>query len=158
MQDIDFFSVRGRDVNRIFGLNLLESSYYNWDEVKLRVNEMEGGVDEKKRGEMERFDLVMVGRRSRLERVKGRLEEREIKFLPHSYLLRQYVMYGRGALDDVVRVLYRMKILFERCDIRAKWEGYKVSNGSQMYSFEEKDKFYEGEYNKYIDLHPSLAF
>ena len=39
-----------------------------------------------------------------------------------------------------------MNYLFEKCDIRRKWEEYKVQMGNQIYTFEEKDRFYKREY------------
>jgi hypothetical protein len=55
-------------------------------------------------------------------------------------------MYGRGLLNHVVREMAKMHYLFEKCDIRRKWEEYKVERGKQIYTFEEKDRFYEKEY------------
>ena len=151
MQEIDFYSVKGSNVNRIFNLNLIDHQYYNWDDVKLKIGE-------DKREEVEKFDLVIVGRKSRLERLKGALEVRGIKFIPHSYLVRNYVMYGRKTCWEVVKMLYMMKVLFEKCDIKAKWERHKINNGQQIYSFEEKDNFYKECYDKYVDLHPDIAY
>jgi len=157
MKEIDFFSVKGSNVNKKFNLNKVDNFYYNWEDVKKEVIEKFEN-DESKMEEVDKFDLVIVGRKSRLERLKRKLEERNIKLIEHSYLVRNYVMYARKSLDEVVRTLYMMKILFEKCDIKVKWERYKCEKGKQIYSFEEKDKFYEAMYEKYIDLTPSAKY
>ena len=153
MQEINFFSVKGSNVNRIFNLGLSDNMYYSWDEIKEKVKD-----NEQFKTIVENFDLVIVGRRSRLERLKKRLEERGIAFIPHSYLVRNYVMYGRKSCEEVVKTLYMMKVLFEKCNIRQKWEKYKMDNGQQIYSYDEKDQFYETEYNKYVDVNPSMKY
>ena len=49
----------------------------------------------------------------------------------------------------MVREMVKMHYLFEKCDIRRKWEEYKVARGKQIYTFDEKDRLYEREYSNY---------
>jgi hypothetical protein len=93
-----------------------------------------------------KFDDVMKWRGEREKYLRQELERLGVPFLEHSYKVRHYVMYGRGLLNQVVREMVKMHYLFEKCDIRTKWEEYKVARGKQIYTFEEKDRFYEREY------------
>ena len=137
MPDIDFYTVKGEIINRHFGLGLEDDTYYRWDAVVDKVED-----NEKKRS----FDDVMKWRGEREKYLKRELERLGVPFRTHSYKVRHYVMYGRGLLNHVVREMVKMNYLFEKCDIRRKWEEYKVTRGKQIYTFEEKDQFYEREY------------
>ena len=137
MPEIDFYTVKGEILNRYFQLGLDDDIYYRWDNVVDKVED-----NEKKRN----FDDVMKWRGEREKFLRRELERLGVPFLTHSYKVRHYVMYGRGLLNHVVRETVKMHYLFEKCDIRRKWEEYKVTRGKQIYTFEEKDRFYEKEY------------
>ena len=137
MPEIDFYTVKGEILNRHFKLGLDDDTYYIWDNVVDKVE-----VNEKKKS----FDDVMKWRGEREKCLRRELERLGVPFLTHSYKVRHYVMYGRGLLNNVVREMVKMHYLFEKCDIRRKWEEYKVTRGKQIYTFEEKDRFYEKEY------------
>jgi hypothetical protein len=137
MPEIDFYTVKGEILNRYFQLGLDDDIYYRWDTVVDKVED-----NEKKNS----FDDVMKWRGEREKCLRRELERLGVPFLTHSYKVRHYVMYGRGLLNHVVREMVKMNYLFEKCDIRRKWEEYKVTRGKQIYTFEEKDRFYEKEY------------
>jgi hypothetical protein len=137
MPEIDFYTVKGEILNRYFQLGLDDDTYYRWDTVVGKVED-----NEKKKS----FDDVMKWRGEREKCLRRELERLRVPFLTHSYKVRHYVMYGRGLLNHVVREMVKMNYLFEKCDIRRKWEEYKVTRGKQIYTFEEKDRFYEREY------------
>ena len=65
-------------------------------------------------------------------------------------------MYGKKTTADVVRIMYMMKILFEKCNILNRWEEYKVEKGNQVYSFKEKDDFYKKTYDEFIKKNPKF--
>ena len=137
MPEIDFYTVKGEILNRHFQLGLDDDTYYRWENVVGKVED-----NEKKRN----FDDVMKWRWEREKCLRRELEHLGVPFLTHSYKVRHYVMYGRSLLNHVVREMVKMHYLFEKCDIRRKWEEYKVTRGKQIYTFEEKDRFYEKEY------------
>ena len=137
MPEIDFYTVKGEILNRNFQLGLDDDTYYRWENVVGKVED-----NEKKQN----FDDVMKWRGEREKCLRRELERLGVPFLAHSYKVRHYVMYGRGLLNHVVREMVKMHYLFEKCDIRRKWEEYKVTRGKQIYTFEEKDRFYEREY------------
>ena len=137
MPEIDFYTVKGEIINRHFGLGLEDDTYYRWENVVGKVED-----NEKKQN----FDDVMKWRGEREKCLRREFERLGVPFLTHSYKVRHYVMYGRGLLNYVVREMVKMHYLFEKCDIRRKWEEYKVTRGKQIYTFEEKDRFYEREY------------
>jgi len=151
MPEIDFYTVKGEIINRYFELGLDYNVYYRWDTVVDKVEEKIGceednskkaGLQDKKRS----FDDVMKWRGEREKCLRKELERLGVPFRAHSYKVRHYVMYGRGLLNHVIREMVKMHYLFEKCDIRRKWEEYKVTRGKQIYTFEEKDRFYEKEY------------
>ena len=137
MPEIDFYTVKGEVINRYFGVGLDDDKYYRWEDVVGKVED-----SEKKKS----FDDVMKWRGEREKCLRRELERLGVPFLAHSYKVRHYVMYGRDLLNNVIRDIVKMHYLFERCDIRRKWEEYKVTRGKQIYTFEEKDQFYEKEY------------
>jgi hypothetical protein len=151
MPEIDFYTVKGANINRYFEVGLDEDIYYRWDAVVEKVEDSIGCEEDKaKKLELEEkkksFDDVMKWRGEREKRLRRELERMSVPFLAHSYKVRHYVMYGRGLLNQVVRDIVKMHYLFEKCDIKKKWEEYKVERGKQIYTFEEKDQFYEKEY------------
>lgn len=151
MPEIDFYTVKGEIINRYFQVGLDEDIYYRWDAVVEKVEDSIGCEEDKaKKLELEEkkksFEDVMKWRGEREKRLRRELEHMSVPFLVHSYKVRHYVMYGRGLLNQVVRDIVKMHYLFEKCDIKRKWEEYKVERGKQIYTFEEKDQFYEKEY------------
>ena len=137
MPEIDFYTVKGAIINRYFKVGLEDDTYYRWQDVFEKVEDNETKKN---------FDNVMKWRGEREKYLRQELERLGVPFLEHSYKVRHYVMYGRGLLNQVVREMVKMHYLFEKCDIRTKWEEYKVARGKQIYTFEEKDRFYEREY------------
>jgi hypothetical protein len=137
MPEIDFYTVKGEILNRYFQLGLDDDTYYRWENVVDKVED-----NEKKKS----FDDVMKWRGEREKCLRREFERLGVPFLTHSYKVRHYVMYGRGLLNNVVREMVKMHYLFEKCDICRKWEEYKVTRSKQIYTFEEKDRFYEREY------------
>ena len=137
MPEIDFYTVKGAIINRYFKVGLEDDTYYRWQDVVEKVEDNETKKN---------FDDVMKWRGEREKYLRQELERLGVPFLEHSYKVRHYVMYGRGLLNQVVREMVKMHYLFEKCDIRTKWEEYKVARGKQIYTFEEKDRFYEREY------------
>jgi len=151
MPEIDFYTVRGEIINRYFELGIDDELYYRWDSVVEKVSDyIDTEEDKIKKAELEEkkrsFDDVMKWRGEREKYLRRELEKMGVSFRSHSYKVRHYVMYGRGLLNHVVREMVMMHYLFEKCDIRRKWEEYKVQRGKQIYTYLEKDKFYEKEY------------
>jgi hypothetical protein len=151
MPEIDFYTVKGAIINRYFKVGLEDDTYYRWQDVVEKVGDyIDTEEDNAKKFELEEkkknFDDVMKWREEREKCLRRELERLGVPFLEHSYKVRHYVMYGRGLLNQVVREMVKMHYLFEKCDIRAKWEEYKVARGKQIYTYEEKDRFYEREY------------
>jgi hypothetical protein len=132
-------------------LGLDDDKDYRWEDVVGKVSDfIDTEEDKTKKSELEEkkrnFDDVMKWRGEREKYLRRELERLGVPFRAHSYKVRHYVMYGRGLLNHVVREMVKMHYLFEKCDIRRKWEEYKVTRGKQIYTFEEKDRFYEREY------------
>jgi hypothetical protein len=151
MPEIDFYTVKGEIINRYFEVGLDDDKYYRWEDVVGKVSDfIDAEEDKTKKSELEEkkhnFDNVMKWRGEREKCLRRELERMGVPFLAHSYKVRHYVMYGRGLLNNVVREIVKMHYLFEKCDIRRKWEEYKVERGKQIYTYEEKDRFYEKEY------------
>jgi hypothetical protein len=151
MPEIDFYTVKGEIINKYFQSGLDDAKYYRWDSIVEKVEDIIGCEENTlKKTELkekkQNFDDVMKWRGEREKCLRRELERIGVPFLAHSYKVRHYVMYGRSLLNHVVREIVKMNYLFEKCDIRRKWEEYKVSRGKQIYTFEEKDRFYEKEY------------
>jgi hypothetical protein len=144
MPEIDFYTVKGEILNKNFQLGLDDDVYYRWENVVGKVNDFIDSEEDKEKKKS--FDDVMKWRGEREKCLRKELERMGVPFRAHSYKVRHYVMYGRGLLNHVVREMVKMHYLFEKCDIRRKWEEYKVTRGKQIYTFEEKDRFYEREY------------
>jgi hypothetical protein len=145
MPEIDFYTVKGAIINKYFQVGLDDDTYYQWNDIEGKVEDSIG-CEEDKEKKKKSFDNVMKWRGEREKCLRRELEQQGVPFLAHSYKVRHYVMYGRGLLNHVVREIVKMNYLFEKCDIRRKWEEYKVERGKQIYTFEEKDRFYEKEY------------
>lgn len=158
MPEIDFYTVKGEIINRHFELSLDDEKYYRWDavvgEVDLKIEGENDRNDRLKKEEFEKkkrsFDDVMKWRGEREKCLRRELERLGVPFRAYSYKVRHYVMFGRGLLNYIVRDIVKMHYLFEKCDIMRKWEEYKVTRGKQIYTFEEKDRFYEREYRNTI--------
>ena len=148
MPEIDFYTVKGGIINRYFQVGLDDDTYYQWNEIEGKVEDSIRCEEDKEKKKS--FDDVMKWRGEREKCLRRELERLGVPFLAHSYKVRHYVMYGRGLLNHVVREMVKMHYLFEKCDIRRKWEEYKVERGKQIYTFEEKDQFYEKEYRNAI--------
>ena len=148
MPEIDFYTVKGGIINRYFQVGLDDDTYYQWNEIEGKVEDSIRCEEDKEKKKS--FDDVMKWRGEREKCLRRELERLSVPFLAHSYKVRHYVMYGRGLLNHVVREMVKMHYLFEKCDIRRKWEEYKVERGKQIYTFEEKDQFYEKEYRNAI--------
>jgi hypothetical protein len=148
MPEIDFYTVKGGIINRYFQVGLDDDTYYQWNDIAGKVEDSIRCEEDKEKKKS--FDDVMKWRGEREKCLRRELERLSVPFLAHSYKVRHYVMYGRGLLNHVVREMVKMHYLFEKCDIRRKWEEYKVERGKQIYTFEEKDQFYEKEYRNAI--------
>ena len=151
MPEIDFYTVKGVNLNKYFDLGLDDEKYYRWEDVVERCEDSIGIEEDKTRKtdleeKKKNFENVIKWRGEREKCLRRELERVGVPFLAHSYKVRHYVMYGRGLLNHVVREMVKMHYLFEKCDIKRKWEEYKVTRGKQIYTFEEKDRFYEKEY------------
>ena len=144
MPEIDFYTVKGEILNKNFQLGLDDDVYYRWENIVGKVNDFIDSEEDKEKKKS--FDDVMKWRGEREKCLRRELERLGVPFLAYSYKVRHYIMYGRGLLNHVVREMVKMHYLFEKCDIRRKWEEYKVARGKQIYTFEEKDRFYEREY------------
>ena len=148
MPEIDFYTVKGGIINKYFQVGLDDDTYYQWNDIAGKVEDSIRCEEDKEKKKS--FDDVMKWRGEREKCLRRELERLSVPFLTHSYKVRHYVMYGRGLLNHVVREIVKMHYLFEKCDIRRKWEEYKVERGKQIYTFEEKDQFYEKEYRNAI--------
>ena len=152
---MDYYTLSGKNVNKFFKLNKMEDRYYRWDDifilarVKLET-EKDEGCKEELRSAITIFNGIIDNRKTRENKLKIEFNKYGIKFIPHSYIVRNYIMYGRNKLKDVVKIMYMMKILFEKYDIIDKWEKYKIDEMRQVYTFEEKDNFYKNEYDKLV--------
>ena len=144
MPEIDFYTVKGGIINKYFQVGLDDDTYYQWNDIAGKVEDSIRCEEDKEKKKS--FDDVMKWRGEREKCLRRELERLGVPFMAHSYKVRHYVMYGRGLLNHVVREMVKMNYLFEKCDIRRKWEEYKVERGKQIYTFEEKDRFYEKEY------------
>jgi hypothetical protein len=151
---MDFYTLKGENANKFFKLNLNPGKYYSWDDVRLLLDLDDSEV----KSSCEFFDGIIMNRKFREAIIKDKLQKYNIKYIPHSYLIRNYVMYGRKTVDYIVKNLYMMKILHEQCDILNKWESYKIRMEQNVYSFEEKDKFYEDSYNEFVSNNPKYKF
>lgn len=152
---MNYYTVKGCNANKFFKLDLHPDLYYDWDDVKKRADgRMKDEYDDKERDEIEgnvsNFQEVIDGRRRRENVLKEELKKKNIKFIPHSYVIRNYIMYNRRKFKEVVDIMKQMNILFEKCDIVNKWEKHKVSEGKQIYSFDEKDEYYKKTYLEYL--------
>ena len=148
MPEIDFYTVKGGIINKYFQVGLDDDTYYQWNDIAGKVEDSIRCEEDKEKKKS--FDDVMKWRGEREKCLRRELERLGVPFMAHSYKVRHYVMYGRGLLNHVVREMVKMNYLFEKCDIRRKWEEYKVERGKQIYTFEEKDQFYEKEYRNSI--------
>jgi len=159
---MDFYTIKGSNANKFFKLKLSSSKYYKWSEVVELANQIYETLPQNEKEEYKKsiknYQNIIDGRVQRELQLRARFNDYKIKFIPHSYFIRNYIMYNRGSINDVVQKMYMMKILFEDCDIINKWEKYKVKKSQQIYTFDEKEKFYEDIYKEYMKSHPDLDY
>ncbi len=160
-KSMNYYTLSGKNANKHFGLNLVENRYYDWDYVKnlaedIYKNEYELSKRDEFHKNILNFQEIIDGRKRREKEIKDNFQKRKINFLPQSYMIRNYIMYNKKKYKDVEKKMYMMKILFENCDILNKWENHKINSGCQVYSFEEKDKFYEDTFNNYVKKNPKF--
>jgi len=160
---MDFYTLKGRNANKFFSLELEPSKYYNWAEVKelakKKRDELYSKTDEDQMTEnIERFQEIIDARKRRELKIRSRFNDYKIQFIPNSFYVRNHIMYGKKTTEEVLRKMYMMKILFENCDIKNKWEKNKVTKGQQIYTFEEKDLFYETTYTEFMRENPRLKY
>ena len=147
-KEIDFYSFKGKNVNSHLGLNVVDNQYYSWEEVKQLYDQLPEERRESLKQEIVKMEMIVDGRKIREFMLKTELKKKEVELIKHSYLVRNFVMYSRGNLQEIVNKMTMMKTLFEKCNIKEKWENHKVG-GKSIYTFEEKDKFYEKVYEEY---------
>jgi len=156
---MDFYTLKGKNANNFFKLSLNPNKYYRWSDVKeMGINRVKEFFTDVEKEEIIKnifsFQEIIDARKRREVGLRAKFNDYKIKFIPESYLIRNYIMYGRKKEREVLKEMYKMKILFEKCDITNQWEKYKVDTKQQLYTFEEKDKFYDDTYNKYVKLNP----
>jgi len=152
---MNYYTIKGYNANKFYHLNLNPDLYYDWEDVKKRAEQSMLDInDDKIRDEIEsnisQFQEIIDARHRREKSLKHEFNKKNIKFILHSYLTRNFIMYGRKKLSDVVSIMHRMKILFEKCDISNQWEKYKILSGRQIYSFEEKDEYFKKIYLEHL--------
>jgi len=158
-KEIDYYTVKGINANKHLKLNLIETKFYNWSDIKdLIKDRLEDETDTEiikiVRNNAALFEDIVSKRRKRENEVKRAFKEKNIDFIPHSFLVRNYIMYGRRDLNYIVDTMYRMKILFENCDIKKQWEQHKINGNKQIYTFQDKDNFYETIFTDYVKANP----
>lgn len=157
---MNYYTLKGSNANNFFKLSLDNDKYYDWDYVKRIAEEKMISLDDKECDEIEgnitSFQEIIDQRKRREKIIKNEFNKNKIKFIPHSYIVRNHIMYGKKTTENVVKMMYMMKILFEKCEILDRWEDYKIRNGNQIYTFEEKDKFYKDTYNEFINNNPKF--
>jgi len=158
---MNYYTLKGVNANKFFKLNLKDESYFDWEYVKNKAVEIMNNInDDKERDEIESnissFQEIIDARKRREKSLKNEFDKKNIKFINHSYIVRNHIMYGKKTTADVVRIMYMMKILFEKCNILNRWEEHKVKIGNQVYSFKEKDDFYKKTYDEFIKKNPKL--
>jgi len=156
---MNYYTLKGCNANNFFKINLHPDRYYDWDDVKKRAElRIDEERDDKVKNDIEgnicNFQEIIDGRRRREKIIRELFKKKNIKFIENSYVTRNHIMYNRKTSNEVVRIMYRMKILFEHCDIINKWEENKVEEEKQFYTFEEKDNFYEKIYNEFVEENP----
>jgi len=156
---MNYYTLKGDNANKFFKLNLNPDLYYDWDDVKKRAElQMTEEKDDKSRDEIEGnlsfFQEIIDGRHRREKILRNEFKKKNINFIPHSYYVRNYIMYNKNTSKYVFEKMYMMKILFEECDIKNKWEDHKILASKQIYSFEEKDNYYYEKYKEFIKDNP----
>lgn len=156
---INYYTISSDNAKKYYYLNK-PTGYYDYSKLKAEALESVESTELLKeiKENINIFDNVMDKRREREHELKQKLNKYGIKFIPHSYLTRRYIMYNNRSLNSVVRELYKMHILFTKCNIKDLWENYKSSKGENMYSMQEKDVFYENTYDEYVKKNPEYKF
>lgn len=145
----DYYTISGKNANLHFGLNLPEG-YYNYNNILSNINYFQH------QEKVDKLLEIMEGRKSREKYLKEEFERLGINFQNNSYLVRRHIMYNNYSPRFVVGKMYQMKILFEHCNIKEKWERYKLDHVGRIFLMEEKDDFYNDYYLNYLADHPEL--
>ena len=154
--NIDFYTISHRNAKIYYNLDK-PNGYYNYFDVLAEAKEVHKDNEEvlKKIEENQlAFDSIMNQRKSRENNLRKQFEAQNIEFIKHSFLVRNHVMYGKNDWKFVVETMYKMKVLFEYCNIKETWEQYKISEGRTFYSPLEKDNFYQSIYEDYLQKNP----
>ena len=145
---INYYSISGENLRRYYYLEKGDG-YYDF-ELSVREAEELNSEDIDKlsiiRLNKAKYMAILRLRRSRENILRRELSRLGVRFIGHSYLTVQYIMYGRYDLQYVVNTLYKMKILFENLGIEERWSRYKLDSNRIFFSMEDKDKFYDEVY------------
>ena len=158
-RNIDYYTISHRNAKIFYDLDKPQG-YYNYYDVLAEAREVHNDNEEvlKKINENQlAFESIMNDRKSREDKLRDEFEKHNIEFIRHSYLVRNHIMYGKFYPNYVVSTMYKMKLLFENCNIKQAWEKYKIDAGKKFYSSQEKDHFYNEVYDNYIALHPEYV-
>ena len=151
---MNYYTLSGKNANHFFRLDLLENKYFDWEYVKSLAEDKMIELMDKDRDEIESnistFQEIIDQRKRREKNLINEFNKKNIKFIKHSYIVKNHIMYGRKTTENVVKIMYMMKILFEKCNILDRWEEYKIKNREQIYTYEEKDRFYRQTYKDFI--------
>ena len=156
MTNIDFYTISHVNANKYYFLNK-PPGYYNYYDIVDESHEVYNDDEEKKmlinQSQLE-FDLIMNSRLRREKEIRSQFTKYNIKFIPHSFIIRNYIMYNKYPKEYVLSMIYRMKILFEYCNIKDKWEEYKSKVGNKFFTMETKDNFYNFMYKEFTENNP----
>ena len=157
---MNYYTLKGKNANIFFRLDLDRDKYFDWDYVKNHAEEKMLELNDKDRDEIESnistFQEIIDQRKRREKILINEFNKKNIKYIKHSYIVRNHIMYGKKTAEKVVKIMYIMKILFEKCDILNRWEEYKIKTNNQIYTFEEKDKYYMDTYKEFIKQNPKF--
>ena len=156
---INYYTISSENIKKYYNLEK-PNGYYDFSEIKseaLEKNRNNRNFEVIKEN-VNVFDEVIKKRREREKMLKQKLNKHGIQFIPHGYLTRRYIMHNYRSLNSTIKELYKMHILFTKCDIKEKWDQYKSEKGENFYSMQEKDKFYKDIYNNYIKSNPNFSF
>jgi len=146
---MDYYTISGKNANLHFGLEL-QDGYYNYLDVLSMINYF-NHVEK-----VNRLLNIMEERKLREDYLRGEFERLGVRFQERSYLVRRHIMYNDFSPKFVVGKMYQMKVLFENCQIKDKWEEYKLEHVGRIFSMKEKDDFYNYYYVNYLAEHPEL--
>jgi hypothetical protein len=146
---IDYYTISGKNANTHFGLDL-KDGYYNYNDVLCKINYFNHQEN------ANNLLVIMEERKAREKVLREEFERLGIKFQERSYLVRRHIMYNDFSPRFVIGKMYQMKVLFENCQIKDKWEAYKLEHQGRIFSMDEKDKYYDDYYKNYLEEHPEL--